>query len=474
MKLFHSRCAPALSRAVVGAALSLVVVLGLGGDARAETTLTGNSDGWEVYATGRIGVFAEVLKGDGIPQAYSQVDADNDSSTPPTLTPIHPVTTGGAGVNTLSDPVRQSDGTYRQGPLLASRVRSGFLGNIFGFGVRHKLTETTTLTGHIAIWGTVETEGQRTFFRNYADWREDYINIEGPAGTLRVGRALSLFSRGELEIDYLYAHQYGVGSPAGFSTLGPSGGHIGYGVVSPVFVAGLAYATPRVHGLQLTAGYYDPGALPAKYWTRTKFGRLEGEATYDLSFGASGKLHLFADGVFQKLYTTASPRSADVYGVGGGGRIELGIFHLGVASHSGQGIGAGYLLDSNDDNLFAQDTTQSLHKFSAYYVQAQLAFGTFDVNAGWGMTRVYVLPEDIDPNWCTASGGMAPCAGFDPSTNQPNHSYLKSQTGYSGVFVYHFSPHLHFALDYFLSDAKWQQGEKQLVHSVNVGSTLTW
>jgi len=469
MKPFHSSYAPVPTR-LAGGALSLLLVLGLGGSARAETTLAGNTDGWEVYATGRIGVFAEVLKGDGIPQAYSQAPG-GDPSTPPMAMPIHPVGSGGIVVD--SDPVRQPDGTYRAGPILASRVRSGFLGNIFGFGVRHKLTESTVLTGHIAIWGTVETDSQRTFYRNYADWREGYINIEGPGGTLRVGRALSLFSRGELEIDYLYAHGYGVGSPAGFAQSGPSGGHIGYGVVSPVWVAGVSYATPRFHGFQLTAGYYDPGALVNYYWTRTKLGRPEAEATYDLSFGNSGKLHLFANGVFQKLYATDTPRSANVYGVGGGGRIELGIFHLGVASHSGRGIGAGYFLDVSD-TVVAQYTTQALRKFSAYYVQAQLAFGTFDLNAGWGMTRVYVLPEDIDPNWCTSNGGTAPCAGFDAGTNQPNHSFLKSQTGYSGVFVYHLSPNLHFAVDYFLSDARWQQGEKQLVHAINLGSTLTW
>lgn len=460
-----------MSARLAGAGLPLCVVLGLCASARAETPLVSSSDGWEVYATGRIGVFAEVLKGDGIPQAYGQVDMDNNPSTPPTTAPIHPV--GNGGVAVTSDPVLQPDGTYRQGPVLASRVRSGFLGNVFGFGVRRKLTEFTIVTGHIAIWGTAETDSQRTFYRNYADWREGYINIEGPAGTLRAGRALSLFSRGAVEIDYLYAHQYGVGNPAGFAELGPSGGHIGYGVVAPVFVAGVSYATPSFHGLKLTAGYYDPGTLVGLYWTRTKLGRAEAEATYDLSFGGSGKLHVFANGAFQKLYATDSPRETNVYGVGGGGRIEIGAVHLGVATHSGQGLGIGYFLDGSDA-VVAQFTTQELRRFAGYYAQAQLALGKIDLNAGWGMTRVYVLPADIDSGWCTKTGGAKPCAGFDAATNEPLKSFLKSQTGYSGVFVYHVSPHLHLTLDYFLSDVRWQQGERQLVHAMNIGSTLTW
>lgn len=451
--------------------LPAVLIVSVGAKASAETTLISTPDGWEVYATGRIGVFAEVLKGDGIPQVYGQSDTDNNPSTPPVAVPVHPV--GNGGVAVTSDPVLQPDGTYRQGPVFASRVRSGFLGNVFGFGVRRKLTESTVLTGHVSIWGTAETDSQRTYYRNYADWREGYINIDGPAGTLRAGRSLSLFSRGAIEIDYMYAHEFGVGNPAGFSELGPSGGHIGYGVVAPVFVAGISYATPNFHGLRLTAGYYDPGTLVGLYWTRTKMGRPEGEATYDLSFGRSGKLHLFGNGAFQKLYSTATPRSTDVYGVGAGGRLELGIFHLGVATHSGRGLGIGYFLDGSDA-VVAQFTTQQLRKFSGYYVQGQLALGSVDINVGWGMTRVYVLQEDIDPNWCAAGGGSQPCAGFDPATNQPDRSFLKSQTGYSAVFVYHLSPNLHFALDYFLSDVRWQQGERQLVHSMNVGSTLTW
>jgi len=450
----------------------LLVVVALPVNARAETTLVTTSDGWEFYATGRIGVFAEMLKGDGVPQAYGLVDTDNNPSTPAVPTPVHPV--GNGGVAVMSDPVRQPDGTYRQGPVTAMRFRSGFLGNVFGFGVRRKLTESTVLTAHVAIWATAETDSQRTFYPDYpdADWREGYINIEGPAGTLRAGRALSLFSRGAIEIDYLYSHEFGVGNPAGFLERGPAGGHIGYGVVAPVFVAGISYATPKFHGFQLTAGYYDPGTLVGLYWTRTKLGRPEAEATYDLTFGSSGKLHLFANGAFQKLYAELEPRSTNVYGVGGGGRFELGMFHLGVATHSGQGLGIGYFLDGSDAVL-NQFATRQLRKFSGYYVQGQLALGTFDINAGWGTTRIYVLPEDIDPNWCTAGGGSQPCAGFD-TYNQPARSYLKSQTGYSGVFVYHFSPHIHFSFDYFLSDVKWQQGERQVVHAVNIGSTLIW
>jgi hypothetical protein len=468
----------------LAAAFFAVAILALGGSARADITILHSEDGFEFYTTGRIGAFIEVLKGDGIPQDYGPLydpttgDPVIDPATGrPALAPIHQPGNGGIGVQ--GDPVEQPPEScggkppcFRQGPVLASRVRSGFLGNILAFGVRKHLTDSTTLTGHVAIWGTTETDSRRTFYRNFPDWREAYIRVDGPAGSLQFGRALSLFSRGAIEIDFLYGHQFGVGNPAGFDDFGPSAGHIGYGVIAPVFVAGLQYATPKFHGLQLTAGYFDPGTLVGLYWTRTKFGRPEAEATYDLVFASAGKLHLFANGAFQKMYATDLPRSVDVYGAGYGGRIELGRVHLGVAGHYGQGLGVGYFLDGSDA-VVAQFTTQALRKFAGYYAQGQIVLGNFDVNAGWGITRVYSLQEDIDPNWCMPTAGQT-CPGFDATTREPQRSFLKSQMGVSGVLVYHYSPRLHFALDYFLSDVTWQQGEQQIMHSFNVGSTLTW
>jgi hypothetical protein len=466
------------------AGLSLLSFLLLGASARAEMTLAKGGDGWEVYSTGRLGVFVEALKGDGVPVVYgptfdaSGMPVVDPVTGAPVLVQIHPA--GDGGISVQSDPVRQPDATcggnppcYRQGPVFASRVRSGFLGNILAFGVRRHLTEWTTLTGHIAVWGTTETVERRTYVPNWPDMREAYVRVDGPGGTLTAGRALSLFSRGAIEINYMYGHAYAVGNPAGFDSQGPSAGHIGYGVLAPVFVAGVSYATPKFHGLQLTAGYFDPAAFVGLYWTRTKFGRPEAEATYDAELGQIGKLHLFANGTWQRVYATDLPRHAEVYGVGGGGRIELGPFHLGFATHSGQGLGVYYALNGSDA-VVAQYTTQELRKFAGYYAQAQLALGRFEINAGWGMTRVYSIESDINANWCVTATTPGPCAGFDPTTMQPLKSFLKSQMGYSGVLVYHVLPNLHLALDYFLSDVKWQQGEQQIVHSFNIGSTLVW
>jgi hypothetical protein len=428
------------------AGLTLSFILSLTGRARADITLAKVGDGWEFYTSGRIGAFVQVLKGDGRPQAFDAMG-----------TAIHPVGDGGIPVTFSTDPILV-DGVVRPGPLFASRVRSGFLGNILSVGVRRQLSERTTLMGHLSIWGTAESDSRRTYLKNVPDEREGYIKVEGPAGSLLLGRALSLFSRGATEINFLYGHGFAVGNPAGFDEYGPSAGHIGFGVLGSVFAAGLVYATPKLAGLQLTVGYYDPATFVGLYWTRAKFGRPEAELTFDAAFGSNARLHLFVNGAWQKLYATDLPRNTDIYGAGAGGRIEVGPVHLGVAGHTGKGLGVYYALNGSDAVL-AQFTTQELRKFDGAYVQSQFIVGPVDLNFGVGITRVHPLAIDYVA---------------DPATMQVPRSFLKFQRGASAVAVYHMTSTFHLAADYFLSDILWQQGETQTVHSFNLGGTITW
>jgi len=468
----------------VASIIVLASLIGSGGSARAEVTLApsandSGSSGWEVYTTGRVGAFVEVLTGDGIPKAYG-----TDPATGMPI-PIHSIGDGGVRAG-LSDPKLEPDGSSGQGPLGASRVRSGFLPNILGVGLRRQLTETTKVDAFIAFWAAAESNSRRTFHANNPDVREAYGRFEGPWGSLLAGRALSLFPRAEVEIDFLYGHGYGVGNPAGFDDQGPTAGHIGYGIIAPVFVAGVVYATPKFHGLQLTAGYYDPATTVGIYWGRTKYGRAEAEATYDFVAGAF-KLHVFASGAWQKIYSLNLLQdpvtgqnydirpSADVIGGAGGARVEVGPVHLGVAGHTGRGLGVGYFLDGSDAN-FAKDTTHELRLFHGAYTQAQVVAGKFDFNAGWGITWIDPIDADSNPNWCGIATATTPCNGFSLATGTPlpSASILKSQMGISGVIVFHLTPRVHFAADYFYSDVKWQQGEKQIVHAYNLGTTITW
>jgi predicted porin len=480
----------AVSRLIVFASL-----LGIGARARADVTLAAAAEtspnGWEVYTTGRVGAFVQVLQGDGIPQAFAtQVDPTTgmpvlDMNGNPVIVPIHTIGDGGVRAG-LADPRLDPNGSSGQGHLGVSRVGSGFLPNILGVGLRKQLTQTVKVDTFISMWASAGSNNRRTFHANNPDVREAYARFEAPWGSLLVGRALSLFSRGEVEIDFLYGHGYGVGNPGGFDDQGPSAGHIGYGIIAPVFVAGVVYATPKFHGLQLTAGYYDPATTVGIYWGRTKYGRAEGEATYDLTSGAF-KLHLFVSGAWQKIYSLNLLQdpvtgqnfdirpSADVLGGAGGARAEIGRLHLGVATHQGRGLGVGYFLDGSDAN-FAKDTTHELRMFHGVYTQGQVVAGKFDLNAGWGITWIDPIDADSNPNWCGAGTVAMPCSGYSGQSGvlRPASSILKSQMGISGVVVYHLTPSVHFAADYFFSDVKWQQGEKQIVNAYSLGTTITW
>jgi hypothetical protein len=449
-----------LSRARWLLAAAALVAAALGSSpAAAQVTLGHSDDGtFEFWTTGRLGAFVEAVQGDGLPQVWGY--GPND---PTTLVQLHPLASDNAATKYPGDPVAIPTAPGVVVPrLFAMRVRSGFIPNVLGFGVRYRFSDGILVSGYVALWATAETDSERTFYNNVTDEREGYLRIEGRGGSLLLGRSLSLFSRGATEIDYLYGHGFAVGNPAGFEEHGPSGGHIGYGVLANVFAAGIVYTSPLLAGFRLTAGLFDPATFVGLYWVRTKYARPEGELTYDLPpFSETLRLHLFANGAWQKMYASDVPRSVDVWGFGGGARLEVGRFHLGVAGHYGNGLGVNYALNGSDA-ILEQAHTQQVRKFDGLYAQAQVVLGPFDVNAGWGITRVHELAADVDP------------AFYDPNTGQPVVSVLKSRMGISGVVVYHASKRLHFAADYFRADVRWWLGERQLVNTFNAGSTLTW
>jgi len=429
---------------VIGLAF-LVGVFGWSAAAQAELTLVKTDGGFEFFTEGRLGGFFEGVKGDTLPTAFDQ----NGNPTPT-------IGDGGIAIGGLYGTLPM--GAISQGKVESTRIRSGFLSNILAFGLRRKLTENTTVTGYLSIWANIESENERKYVPVFPDAREGYVRVEGPAGTLLVGRTLTLFSRGATEIDFLYAHRYGVGSPAGFDSQGPSGGFVGYGVIANGFGAGIQYATPSFHGLMLTAGYFDPNRFVGLYWDRTKLGRPEAEATFDRPLGNIGKVHLFANGAFQKVYATGSDRSDSVWGVGAGGRIEISVLRLGVAGHTGRGLGFDYAFDGSNAVLEITNS-QALRKFDGYYVQSMVVLGQVDVSLGAGATQVHEVPADVVPN---------------PMTNMVATSVLKRRMGIAGGVVYHFSDFLHFDIDYFRAQADWWLGQRQVVNTINSGVTLTW
>jgi hypothetical protein len=398
--------------------------------------LLAKADGWEAHANGRVGAFFSYAFGDSNPIAR-----------PGENIPL------GAGLNTGfegSPGGMDAAGNLRQGTFTSMRVRSGFVPNVLGFSLRRALSEQSSLELYTSIWATIETESLRKTTPPITYLQEGYGRLQGPWGSLVAGRSLDLYSRGATETDFLYGHGYALGFGGQIDNYGPANGLIGFGVIASFFAPGIVYATPTVGGLQLTAGVYDPAPLPGGY-EATRSARPEAELTYDAE-PVTGfmKVHLFANGEYQKVYKQSSDDSAESLGVGYGGRLELGAFHLGASGHYGKGLGLHYALESS-----AVSVSQNfeLRTFDGYSVLAQYVLGAFDLNAGWGISRVFLLDSDK----------------ADPAVSVP-----KYEQAFYGAVVYHLTPSYHFDVDYLRAQAKWRFGEKQTVNFVNAGVTATW
>jgi hypothetical protein len=437
--------------------------------ARAEKVLAKGTD-WEVYTDGRAGSFVSYVNGDAFPQTKYGLDPNGNQVV------LHDIK-GGGTPDALAARQPANDGIpgdLTQGTINSMRIRSGFIANTFGFGVRNKIGERTIATSYIQIWAVVESEARQKNRPNLADVRQGYVKLEGPWGYVLAGRSRGLFSRGATDIDALYGHRWGVGFPGnvGLDSFGPTQGHVGFGVLGSGFGAQVTYGTPVMAGLQLTVGLFDPIELQNGAWVRTTFARPEAELTFERPLGAVGKIVLFGNGAYQKVYQNGFcdpngpvPCSVTSAGFGYGGRFEVGPVRLGVAGHYGRGLGLNYAMEVSDANV---DSQNNLRRFDGYYVQSQLVLGRVDLSAGWGITRVFLNPSDNDtvPDPTAADPTTVP--GVIP------HSVIKYQMGMSGGIVFHVSQWVHVDFDVFRAKAAWFLGETQVLWVYNAGMIMNW
>ena len=419
---------------------ALVIGLPSSRTALAEVSIV-KSDSWEVYANGRVNAFISYNQGDGNPLPL--VMGEN-------------IPLGGGlnpGIESVPGPFGPDGMTPTQGKFQIVRVRSGFVPNVLGFGLRNQLTEKTTLNVYVSFWGLIEPANLRKTDTNPAQMQEGYAKVEGPWGSFLAGRALSLFSRGSTENDFLYAHGYALGFPGSIDNHGNTAGMIGFGVLAVFFSPGLVYTTPNLGGFHLNAGVYDPSALGGGF-DKNKWPRPEVELTYDAQMSKL-KVHLFANGETQDLYPQGSDKSSRSTGAGGGGRFEVGPWHLGVAGHYGKGLGLGYALEAGPVSV---SQNFELRTFRGASALAQYAGSRFDVNLGYGFSQAFMLDSD-----------KVPGPGLPNGTTS-----LPKQTAYSAVFVFHATANYHLTIDFMHVDAKWTLGEKQAMNFISTGAVATW
>jgi hypothetical protein len=422
-----------------------------------------SEDKWTFFTTGRVGSFFNWSKGDGLPQAQTY-DLATDKVLHTVLT-----NTGGSGTgNQTSRPAIKPDGTPSMVALVntidSQRIRSGFVGNQFVFGGRRRFgANVVTMLAEMRV--IVDSQAEKKYFQTLPDIRQGYFKIEGPWGAFLAGRSEVLFNHGAVETDYLYLHGFGLGFPGDLNSSAnfPTAGQIGYGILANGYAAGFAYGTPNLAGAQLWVGLYDPASLTGSSIERTKFLRPEFELTIDEKLGTLGRVHIYTNGGWQPNYqqNKTDDNMKPFYGVGYGARVELGIVHLAGGGHWGRGLGFTYPGLPSDA---VYDNESVLRYADGYFGMLQVVLGKFDLNGGYGMSRIKLTTFDRT-------------ATIDPVTmavGDPAFSVIKSQTGISGAVVFHALDWLHFDVDVMNADAKWSLGERQKINYINAGTTVTW
>lgn len=441
--------------------LVLGACLGWAAPAAAEVTFI-EKDGFSFFTDGRINAFFSQGIGDDFPQP-----TDNPNG------PSHTVVGSGQPF-TAGYVSNQGDANGRYN---GQRIRSGFLASILAFGMKGQISETTRIKAYVSLWGTAQTYARdrtqdvgRSTSKGF-DVREGYLNVEGPWGGVTAGRQLGIFGRmGTAEIDFNYGHNYGLGLPC-VDDFYASCGHIGTGTLGPGFAAGFVYATPNLSGVKLQAGIFDPVRLLG-VWERVPYPRPEGQLSYERVLSPTVMFKLAVEGMYQYMGILGDTRSTSVWGVSGGGRLEMGPVRLGLSAFRGKGLGD-YVALQNSSSSFST-TTQELRSFSGLYAQSALVFGPSQISLGVGQVIDDQLASDK----------------IDPST-----SGLKSQTGLSLGYYHNVTDHLALGVDYFRFQTDWWgapnsmvdpntgsivilpgvlKPEKQVINFFNAGATYHW
>jgi hypothetical protein len=455
-------------------------------------------DGWTVFINGRVQAFLNYNKGDGYPEPVIKDGNGNNvqlrgGGQPPAEAfheyPDPPAAGAPVGPPTPSD----EDLT---GSIEELRIRTGFVGNVLGFGIKKQINPDTHVQAYTAVTTYIDSTTRRKYLEVRPDWRESFLQLTGPWGSVTAGRFLTLFSRGATEITYLYGFRYGLGWPGGVSSIsgsGPGAGHVGFGVLGNGFGGGIAYATPSLGGAQINVGVYDANSLVGSgKWERVKWPRAETEITFDKKFGEAALIKLFANGAWQKVYSTENTKDGTIIGAGYGGRVEVGPVHLGLAGHYGKGVGMDFALQPSvaiwDPRPEATDL--KLRTFTGYYAQAMVsALPALDISAGFGVTSVAQLDDDKIDIKDDDANPATPTAADGDATVRPTpvdsvgYVTIKSQTGISAGATIHVTENIHIALEYFRAMFQWYRptpalagktNPKQNFNVVNAGITYAW
>jgi hypothetical protein len=433
------------------------------GIANAEVKI-GESEGWALSTDGRVNAFVSHVYGEprpdglvGLPwvgfnesNSTEQVNADNK--------------------------------------LQKTRIRSGYVPSTFALNLRKQMSPNLKVAARVEIGFQIANE--RPVEIADPTWmqpRAVYLDLSGGWGSVRGGRDISLFGRGNLFMNYELGHAYGLGFPCAYERVfGGSCGHVGFGALWPDFRAQITYTTPSIADvLSLSVGVFDPRTIPTYNWFQTPLPRFETEANANYSWQEGWGVKAFANAYHQRIGTTyerdpdndmATMNSVptdvtqDAYGVGGGAIVALGPVKVGGSGYMGKGMDAFSVFSFNPIYLGQASIGPHERRFrpsKGFLAEASLTLGDTWFMAGFGQGRLDRIPTDTPIN---ELGAMP---------------LIRTQTGISAG-AFHRLGHVVLGLDYFNASYGFDPNRiavgttrdydqvSQTVHIFNAGVTLEW
>jgi hypothetical protein len=420
-----------LSRVILAAAAVSVVLVSAGKSAQADIPLL-EKDGWSVWTSGRSAAHFQYITGQGAPA---------------------PSAAGVLITGFGSDAAANSSND-----VATARIRSGWVGAQLNFGVANQLTPNLKAKAYFSLNVADITNDREKTAGKGIDFREAWSSLEGSFGTIIFGRAISIFGTALAGSVYMYSYGDGVGHPCTVDGQAITCGPVNAGAIFPGFNAQVQYVAPKLGGLGLKVGLYDP-SLPSLadgtyLYTLRPLPRLEGEVSYELPIGDGGKVVALGQGLWQHLGRPTDPAmpmastSAEAWGGIAAARVELSGFRVGAGFWGGDGLGTGVPLQS----VQAVDPTGKLRRFVGFLAHGNYRMGDNQVGAGVGESMVRQTTDD---------------------ENTPLRSLIKSNLAFHVVYYRHIGP-LVLGAEFMHWISEWHRGEKQALNFMGVGANFLW
>jgi hypothetical protein len=430
------------------------------GSSKAEITLA-EANGWAFSTDGRVNGFVTHLWGDDRPD-------------------------GGQGLQWVGfNETGQISQENASGKLRRTRIRSGYVPSTLAFNVKRQLKSGLKLGGRIEIGVQIaNTSPSAAFEPTWMDPRSAYLEVSDAWGSVKIGRDLSLFPRGNLVMNYELGHAYGVGFPCTYELVfGGACGHVGFGTLWPDFRPQITYSTPNFGDVfQVSLGLLDPRTVPTYNFFQIPLPRVEGEAVAKYMASPDFGFKAWANGAWQQIgigvhtpdtvnggYRARKVYTTNAYGGGGGLIGYLGPFKAGVSGYLGKGMDAYEFLTFNPVFVSRANIPNQSRRFRptrGFLAEASFTLGSTWVMGGFGQAQLDRMPSDT------------------PIQTVGEPPLLRSQTGISAG-LFHRIDSFVLGLDYFNARYGFDASvvalptphavsSSQVFHTVSGGGTLEW